>query len=198
MNKNLKLIIVGVGGQGILTVSEVLGTAAILEGVKAVMSEVHGMAQRGGVVTTELKIGDFRSPLVEKGAADIILGFEPLESYRILEKASKTTKIVTNIEPLVPPSVSLGQGTYPPVELIIETMKKAGLKVTTVKALELAKQAGSTMAGNIVMLGAMASLKGFIFSKESILEALKKKINPKMRDINVKAFELGYSAGKAS
>jgi len=113
MNKNLKLIIVGVGGQGILTVSEVLGTAAILEGVKAVM-------------------------------------------------------------------------------------RKAGLKVTTVKALELAKQAGSTMAGNIVMLGAMASLKGFIFSKESILEALKKKINPKMRDINVKAFELGYSAGKAS
>ncbi len=198
MNKNLKLIIVGVGGQGILTVSEVLGTAAILEGVKAVMSEVHGMAQRGGVDTTELKIGDFKSPLVEKGAADIILGFEPLESYRILEKASKTTKIVTNIEPLVPPSVSLGQGTYPPVELIIETMKKAGLKVTTVKALELAKQAGSTMAGNIVMLGAMASLKGFIFSKESILEALKKKINPKMRDINVKAFELGYSAGKAS
>jgi len=198
MSKNLKLIIVGVGGQGILTVSEVLGTAAILEGVRAVMSEVHGMAQRGGVVTTEMKIGNYSSPLVEKGAADIILGFEPLESYRILEKASKSTKIVTNIEPLIPPSVSLGQGTYPPVELIIETMKKAGLKVVTVKALELAKKAGSTMAGNIVMLGAMASLKDFIFSKESILEALKKKINPKMRDLNLKAFELGYSAGKAS
>jgi indolepyruvate ferredoxin oxidoreductase, beta subunit len=198
MNKHLQLIVVGVGGQGILTVSELLGTAAILEGVNAVMSEVHGMAQRGGVVTTEMKIGDFRSPLIEKGAADIILGFEPLESYRILEKASKKTRIVTNIEPLIPPSVSLGQGTYPPVDQIIDTMKKAGLNVVPVRALELARQAGSTVAGNIVMLAAMASLEGFVFAKESLLEALTKKIAPRLLELNLKAFELGYAAGKAS
>jgi indolepyruvate ferredoxin oxidoreductase, beta subunit len=193
----MELIIVGVGGQGILTVSDILGSAAITEGLSAVMSEVHGMAQRGGVVTSEIKIGDFRSPLVGRGEAHVILGFEPVETYRILEKASRNTRIVTNLEPLVPPSVSTGKGTYPSVECLVENMKNAGLKVVGVKALELAGTAGSTVAGNSVMLGALASLENFIVSKDSVVEALKRRIGSRLLDINLKAFELGYEAGLA-
>ncbi len=197
MTKSLQLVIVGVGGQGILTVSDILGTAAIEEGLNAVMSEVHGMAQRGGVVTTEMKIGDFSSPLVANGEADIILGFEPAEAYRILIKASKHTRVVTNIEPLIPPSVSIGQGKYPMVEELLQHMKDSGIAVVGVNAIELAKKAGNAMAGNVVMLGAMSALDNFILSRESMVTALKKRISPKMLDMNLKAFELGYEAAKA-
>lgn len=197
MNKSLQLVIVGVGGQGILTVSDILGTAAIEEGLNAVMSEVHGMAQRGGVVTTEMKIGDFSSPLVADGEADIILGFEPAEAYRILRKASRKTRVVTNIEPLIPPSVSIGQGKYPRVEDLLQHMKDSGIAVVGVNAIELAKKAGSVMAGNVVMLGAMSALDNFILSRESMEKALKKRISPKLLDVNLKAFELGYEAAKA-
>jgi indolepyruvate ferredoxin oxidoreductase, beta subunit len=197
MNRNMELVIVGVGGQGILTVSDILGSAAISEGLNAVMSEVHGMAQRGGVVTSEMKLGDFKSPLIGKGEAHVILGFEPVETYRILEKASRNTRIVTNLEPLVPPSVSTGKGTYPSVELLVEHMKNAGLKVIGVKALELAGKAGSPVAGNSVMLGALASLEGFILSRDSVVEALKKRIGSRLLEPNLKAFDLGYEAGMA-
>lgn len=196
MSKSIKLIIVGVGGQGILTVSEILGTAAIMEGLPSVMSEVHGMAQRGGVVTTEMKIGDFKSPLVEKGSADIILGFEPVETYRTLEKANTDTRIVTNIEPLVPPSVSAGQGQYPSVDELIKNMRDAGLKVITVNAQKLADEAGVSMAGNIVMLGAMSALDNFILSKSAMHKAMEKRIPQKWLSQNIKAFESGYELGK--
>ncbi|MDQ7822093.1 MAG: indolepyruvate oxidoreductase subunit beta [Candidatus Eremiobacteraeota bacterium] len=196
MSRNLQLVIVGVGGQGILTVSDILGTAAIEEGLKAVMSEVHGMAQRGGVVTTEMKIGDFESPLVAKGEADVILGFEPVETYRTLEKASPRTGIVTNTDPLVPPGVSLGQGAYPKVEKLIENMRNGGLKVIAVPALEIARSAGSTVAGNIVMLGAMVALENFVLAREAVEAALRKRIAPRWLDLNLKAFQMGYEAGK--
>jgi indolepyruvate ferredoxin oxidoreductase beta subunit len=197
MSKSLQLVIVGVGGQGILTVSDILGTAAIEEGLSAVMSEVHGMAQRGGVVTTEMKIGNFSSPLVADGEADIILGFEPSEAYRILTKASKKTRIVTNMEPLIPTSVSIGQAKYPDVQQLLQNMKDSGLSVVGVNAIELASKAGSAMAGNVVMLGAMSALDNFILSRESMEKALKKRISPKLLDVNLKAFDLGYqSAGK--
>jgi len=197
MSKSLQLVIVGVGGQGILTVSDILGTAAIEEGLSAVMSEVHGMAQRGGVVTTEMKIGDFSSPLVADGEADIILCFEPAEAYRILSKASKKTRVVTNMEPLIPTSVSIGQAKYPDVQQLLQNMKDSGLLVVGVNAIELASKAGSAMAGNVVMLGAMSALDNFILSRESMEKALKKRISPKLLDVNLKAFDLGYqSAGK--
>jgi indolepyruvate ferredoxin oxidoreductase beta subunit len=202
MSKGLKLIIVGVGGQGILTVSEILGIAAMDAGLPAVMSEVHGMAQRGGVVTTEVKIGAFHSPLIGDGEADIILGFEPAETYRLLNKASRKTRIVTNIEPLVPPSVSIGQGKYPPVPELIENMKKSGLVVIPIKAMEMAKEAGDMRVGNVIMLGATASVDNFILSRESLLKALSSKISkggktdPKLLALNEKAFEMGYAIGK--
>jgi len=196
MNKSLQLVIVGVGGQGILTVSDILGTAAIEEGLNAVMSEVHGMAQRGGVVTTEMKIGNFSSPLVADGEADIILGFEPAEAYRILTKASKKTRVVTNVEPLIPTSVSIGQAKYPDVQQLLQNMKDSGLSVVGVNAVELASKAGSAMAGNVVMLGAMSALDNFILSRESMEKALKKRISPKLLDVNLKAFELGYESAR--
>lgn len=200
MSKGLRLIIVGVGGQGILTVSEILGRAALDEGLPAVMSEVHGMAQRGGVVTTELKLGDYRSPLIGNGEADIILGFEPVETYRILEKASPDTRIVTNVEPLVPPSVSVGQAKYPDIPGLLEKMRRSGLAVVAINAIELAKEAGDVRTGNMVMLGAAASVDTFILSREAMLSALAKEFSrggPTVIKRNTRAFELGYAAGKS-
>lgn len=202
MSKALKLIIVGVGGQGILTFSEILGAAAMDEGLSVMMSEVHGMAQRGGVVTTEVKIGNFNSPLIGNGEADIIVGFEPVETYRILHKASQNTHIVTNVEPLVPPSVSIGQGKYPPVQEIIDNMRKSGLTVVPVRAVELAREAGDTRVGNIVMLGATASVNNFILKKDLLISVLVRKISKGGKNVlpivqsNIKAFELGYTFGR--
>lgn len=200
--RSLKLIIVGVGGQGILTVSEILGAAAMAEGLPAIMSEVHGMAQRGGVVTTEMKIGDYRSPSIATGEADIILGFEPVETYRILRKAHRGTRIVMSIDPIVPPSVSIGQGKYPDPREIVDAIKSGGLYVNPVKAQELARCAGNSRAANIVMLGALAGTPNFILGKDTLLEALSSRLAGSKRKaglaalagLNKKAFELGYSA----
>ncbi len=196
MNKNFQIIIVGVGGQGILTVSDILGTAAIEEGLKPIMSEVHGMAQRGGVVVTEMKIGNFFSPLVGDGSADAILSFEPLEAYRALEKAHKGTFVVTNSEPLVPPNVSIGKAVYPPLDKMFGNIKNMGLGFIAIPAIELAVKAGTSRAGNVVMLGALAAVPGFILSRESLEKAIKSRVAEKWLDVNINAFSLGYEEAK--
>ncbi len=191
--RNFQLIIVGVGGQGILTVSDILGTAAISENLKPIMSEVHGMAQRGGVVVTEMKLGNFASPLIGDGQADAVLSFEPLEAYRALRKAHQGSYIITNSEPLVPPNVSIGKALYPDINEMFENIKKAGLKFVSVPALELAQQAGSTKVGNVVMLGALCAVPDFVLSRESIEKAIKSRVSEKMAEVNLTAFNLGFS-----
>ncbi len=189
---NTSMIFAGVGGQGVLTASSIVGKAALLSGINVVMSEVHGMAQRGGIVVTEMKIGEAKSPLIGKGEADIIVGFEPVEAYRALPKAHKGSYVIVNTEPIIPITASLGDSSYPEVNELLENMK--GLNVIPIEATELARKAGDSITMNIVMLGALVKLPIFPIEKEKIKEAIKQSINPRYHELNFKAFEMGYEA----
>ncbi|MFO7792800.1 MAG: indolepyruvate ferredoxin oxidoreductase subunit beta [Candidatus Saliniplasma sp.] len=191
------LEIVGVGGQGILLSSQVLGKAALERDMDVYMSEVHGMAQRGGVVWTTVKIGDkVYSPLIGSGEADAVLSFEPIEAYRALEKASKDTWIVTNISPIVPFTVSVGDGEYPEVEEMFASLEEKTDRLLKIDAEKLAKEAGAAITQNIVMIGALTATDVLPVSKEEIIESIEKQVPEKFIEINKKAFELGYGEAK--
>ncbi len=192
----INIHIVGVGGQGILTASKILANAALAEGLNVIMSEVHGMAQRGGVVESSVRIGDVHSPIIGNGKADVILSFEPLEAYRALDKANGNTKIVTNIEPMVPFTVTIGEGQYPPVAMMLEGMKKVTPYVHSFDAFALAREAGTEKAANVVMLGALSALDILPISPEKMKEMVGFTVPAKFRDVNMKAFDLGYKAVK--
>jgi indolepyruvate ferredoxin oxidoreductase beta subunit len=191
MKYNIQLV--GVGGQGVLLASTVLGNAAVAEGMEAVMSEVHGMAQRGGSVQCSVRIGrEIYSPLIPKGGADLLLGFEPAETLRSVTSASKDSYIITNTAPVVPISVSIGQGTYPPLEEILEALRSVNDHVVAIDATAKAIEAGRAITANAVLIGAIAAVKGFPLSKQRVLDALLAAVPAKARDVNVRAFDLGY------
>ncbi|MFP3871902.1 MAG: indolepyruvate ferredoxin oxidoreductase subunit beta [Candidatus Natronoplasma sp.] len=196
--RRVNLEIVGVGGQGILTSSQVVGGAALDKGLDVYMSEVHGMAQRGGVVVTTVKIGEkVYSPLIGKGEADVVLGFEPIETYRAIEQASDKTWIVTNTEPIVPFTVSVGDEEYPDIEQeIIPSLGKASDKLITLNAGTLAKEAGAAITQNIVMIGALTATDVLPMSEEEMKASIEKNVPERFVDMNIKAFEKGYERTK--
>lgn len=183
---------VGVGGQGVLLASMVIGTAAMEQGLEVAMSEVHGMAQRGGSVASTLRMGErVLSPLIPKGGADLILGFEPIEAYRALEFASATTYIVTNTHPVIPVTVSMGMDEYPEVEAVIEDMKRLTPRIIPIDATSKAIDAGKAIAANSVLLGAISAVKGFPLKRESMERALMERVPDRFVELNRKAFQLG-------
>ena len=187
--------IVGVGGQGVLLASMVLGNAAMKEGYKIAMSEVHGMAQRGGSVLCTLRFGDdVISPLEAKGGADLIMGFEPVETCRNMSLGNKDTKILMNLDPVYPAMVAAGMDEYPEIEDLIKAAKKINDNVMTLEATSLAIKAGKAVAANAVMIGAVAGVKGFPLKKEILKETLAENVPQKFLDLNLKAFDLGYDA----
>ncbi len=190
--KSTNIIFAGVGGQGVLTASSIVGKAALLSGMNVVMSEVHGMAQRGGVVVTEMKIGDARSPLIGLGEADIVVGFEPVEAYRVLNKVHRGSYVIVNTEPIIPITASLGDSQYPEVDELLNNME--GLKVIPIEATELGRKAGDSITTNIVMLGALSKIPIFPIEKDVLIEAIKQSINPRYHELNFRAFEMGYEA----
>ena len=192
--KRVDLEIVGVGGQGILTSSQVLGAAALEKDLDVYMSEVHGMAQRGGVVVTTVKIGEeVYSPLIGKGDADVILGFEPIETYRAIEQASEKTWIVTNRQPIVPFTVSVGNEQYPSIDdEILPSLEKLTDRLVTLNAEDLAKEAGASITQNIVMLGALSATEALPLTKDEMMKAVEKQVPDKFVDMNLKAFEKGF------
>ena len=190
--KSVNIIFAGVGGQGVLTASSIVGKAALLSDMNVVMSEVHGMAQRGGVVVTEMKIGKAKSPLIGVGEADIIVGFEPVEAYRVLHKAHKNAYVIVNTEPIVPITASLGDSEYPKVKDLLSNMQ--GLNVLPLEATEIARKAGGSIATNIVMLGALSKIPIFPIKREIIEEAIRQTISPRFHEMNLKAFHMGYKA----
>lgn len=194
----VNLEIVGVGGQGILTSAQVLGSAALEKGLDVYMSEVHGMAQRGGVVVTTVKLGEeVHSPLIGKGDADVVLGFEPVETYRAIEQASDKTWVVTNTEPIVPFTVSVGDEEYPSIdEDILPELEKETDKLIALNAERLAKEAGAAITQNIVLLGSLIATDVLPLSKEEMEQAIEENVPEKFVDINLKAFEKGYKSTK--
>lgn len=182
-------MIVGVGGQGTLLASRILGNTVINEGFDVKVSEVHGMSQRGGSVVTYVKYGEkVYSPIIDRGEADIILAFEMLEAYRALPYLKKGGKIIVNNQEIDPMPVITGAASYP--ENILEKIKNEA-DVTAVNALELAEKAGNFKAVNVVLIGVMA--KNTDISYDKWTKTIRETVPPKFVDVNLKAFELGYN-----
>ena len=185
-----KIMIVGVGGQGTLLASRILGNTVINEGYDVKVSEVHGMSQRGGSVVTYVKYGEkVYSPIIDKGEADIILAFELLEAYRALPFLKKGGKIIVNAQQIDPMPVITGAAKYP--ENIAGKLEGCADAVI-VDALSLARQAGNTKAVNVVLIGVMA--KNSEIPYEKWVETIKTTVPAKFLDVNLKAFEIGYNS----
>ena len=189
-----RLIIVAVGGQGNLLASKVLGEAALISGVPVRMSEIHGMAQRGGVVESAMVFGDAKSPIISNGEADVLLGFEPSETLRAMNKCSKNTRVITNLSPLPPFTVAIGNGVYPEIEDIKNLIKERTKDLIAFDALQLARQAGSSMTMNIVLVGALIKSGVLPISRENVEQAIKSKTKKAFTEMNLKAFDLGFAA----
>lgn len=184
------IMIVGVGGQGTLLASRLLGNVLLAKGYDVKISEVHGMSQRGGSVVTYVKYGEnVASPIIEKGEADIILCFEQLEAARWLPYLKTNGKMIINTQCIDPMPVVMGAMKYP--ENIIDTLRATGAEVLAVDALALAMEAGTPKAVNVALIGVMA--KQTDIPKEDYLETVKATVPEKFLELNLKAFELGYN-----
>jgi len=187
--------IVGVGGQGVLLASMVLGNAAMKAGYKVAMSEVHGMAQRGGSVLCTLRFGDdVISPLEAMGGAELLMGFEPVETCRNLTLCSKDTRILMNLDPVFPSMVAAGFEEYPDVEGLVESVRNVSDNLMTIEATRIAIEAGKAVAANSVMIGAVAATKGFPLERNLLKEILLSTVPEKFKELNGKAFDMGYDA----
>ena len=182
------ILIVGVGGQGIVLASEVLAAVCLAAGHDVKQSEVHGMAQRGGSVTSHVRFGkEVFSPTIEKGEADIMLSFELMESMRWLEFLSTDGTAIVNKQRIDPMTVASGKAKYP--ERIAEVLKVRSKHLDLVDAAALAKKAGNLKTTNVILLGVLS--KHLEFDKELWVEAISNRVPPKTKEINLKAFELG-------
>ena len=182
------IMIVGVGGQGSLLASKLLGHLLLTQGYDVKVSEVHGMSQRGGSVVTYVRFGDrVYSPVIDKGEADYIVSFEELEAARYLPFLKKGGRIVTNTQQIDPMPVITGAAQYP--EDLIGKLEQKGALVDAMDCLTLAEQAGSVKAVNIVLMGRLS--KYFDISADAWREAIAACVPEKFRDLNLKAFELG-------
>ena len=189
MNNNTKnIMIVGVGGQGSLLASKLLGRLLLTKGYDVKVSEVHGMSQRGGSVVTYVRFGDeVFSPVIDEGEADYIVSFELLEAARWTKFLKKDGKIITNTQQINPMPVVTGAAEYP--ENLVEKMKEEGFFVDALNALELAENAGSSKAVNLVLMGRLS--KYFDFTEEEWMKAIEVSVPLKFLEMNKKAFALG-------
>ncbi len=178
----------GVGGQGILLASEVTAYALLSAGYDAKKSEVHGMAQRGGSVTAQLRYGDkVYSPLIEPGRADILISFEMMEAARYLPYLHSESKVIVNTQQIKPPSVAMGQIPYPAD--VLDVISDKGVQVVTVDAFDIAREAGEVKAANVVMVGAMSA---FLPMDAAVYEnIINTRIPERFREVNLKAFAAG-------
>lgn len=189
MTKNI--MIVGVGGQGSLLASKMLGKLLLSQGYDVKVSEVHGMSQRGGSVVTYVRYGEkVYSPIIDKGEADYIISFEKLEAARYVSYLKKGGKIIVSTQEIDPMPVITGAAQYP--ENLIEKMQAAGADVDAIDALSLAMEAGSSKAVNLVLMGRLS--KYFDVSEEAWMEALEACVPPKFLELNKKAFVMGRDA----
>lgn len=187
--KTINVMIVGVGGQGSLLASKLLGAVLVGQGYDVKVSEVHGMSQRGGSVVTYVRFGDkVYSPIITEGEADYILSFEKAEAARWASYLKPNGKIIVNTQEIDPMPVIIGSATYP--SDILEKLVNAGADIEAVDALSIALQAGSAKAVNVALLGKLA--KHFDIPYEKWIDAIKNKVAPKFIELNEKAFALGY------
>jgi indolepyruvate ferredoxin oxidoreductase beta subunit len=187
------IIIAGIGGQGVLLLAEILGEAAVKEGHNVRVSEIHGMAQRGGAVISDVRIGErAMSPTVLEGTADVIVGLEPEEALRSIKFANDKTLILIN-KAVVKPSGALQNESYPPLESILEKMRLFTRNIITIDATDIAKSLGNANVLNVVMLGALAATGKLPLKDEVIKNVIRDSVSEKFVEINLKAFDAGYN-----
>ena len=198
MQKRMRIFFTGVGGQGTLTATTLLARTALEAGLDVVAGEVHGMAQRGGVVESVMLLGGWRSPKLDYGEADVLLGFEPLETLRALPYLQPGGAIFSSSDPLPPFSVALGKAEYPDMQHIMEKARQVAGQCHFVPCRELGLQAGSVQSGNTVLLSVVCASGVLPFGVDALEAAIKKFLPPKLQESNLKALELGkaYCASK--
>lgn len=190
MRKEANILFVGVGGQGTISASNLLSAALIELGYDVKMSEVHGMAQRGGSVSTQVRYGEkVHSPLIEKGTSDYIISFEKSESGRWLEFLKENGTVISSDHEIRPYSVNMGKEVYP--EGIIEEMQEKGYHVKSVDAQNKAIELGNAKVANMVLLGILAKDLGL--EKDLLNRLIKQYFKPALQEVNLKAMKLGYS-----
>lgn len=194
--KPTRLILVAVGGQGNLLSSRVIGEAALLANVPVRMSEIHGMAQRGGVVESSIVFGDAKSTIISDGEADVLVGFEPSETLRALNKCNSSTVVISNLAPMSPFTVTIGSGVYPDLNNLQSLIKAKTAKLIAFNAEVLAREAGSVLAVNMVLLGALIQTDKIPLSAGTIKDVIRTKTKKAFVESNLKAFELGFSKAK--
>ncbi|MBE9592995.1 MAG: indolepyruvate oxidoreductase subunit beta [Proteobacteria bacterium] len=191
-----RIVFVGVGGQGNLLASRLLGEACLSADIPAVVSEIHGMAQRGGIVESAVVMGDATSPIVSKGEADILIGFEPSETLRALNKCNKDTVVITNIHPLPPFTVAIGQGVYPDIDKSLDLIRDNVRSLIALDGDELAEKAGNPLSLNMVMLGALVGSKVIPLDEDILKETISKTTKQTFLESNLKAFDFGVAASR--
>jgi indolepyruvate ferredoxin oxidoreductase beta subunit len=195
MKKKISIVLTGVGGQGVITAADLLGKAAMKAKVGVFVSEIHGMAQRGGAVVCTVRMGDVSSPLLPRGTADVLLSTEPVEALRNICYVHKKTKIITDINPIIPFTVAVSGDHYPKVEEIFKELSAHG-ELYTINALNIARDAGAIITKNTVLLGSLAASGVLPFKPQVLLETILEDIDEKYKDVNKKAFEGGMKAIK--
>jgi indolepyruvate ferredoxin oxidoreductase beta subunit len=197
MTKEFNMLISGVGGQGVILMSELLGEAAVRDKLRVRGSEILGMAVRGGSVTSAIRLGeDVYGPLIPMGKCSALVGMEPSEALRNITCLSSSSLVLLNTAATVPFTVPLGQTSYPSLETILEKLKKATEKLVQLDAARLAKEAGSHLATNVVMLGALFGTERLPIKLATIRKVIEERFPAKAAPVNIKAFELGYEACK--
>jgi indolepyruvate ferredoxin oxidoreductase beta subunit len=186
-----RLVFIGVGGQGNLLVSRLLGEAALSMGIPTVVSEIHGMAQRGGIVESAVLLGDVTSPIVSSAEADVLIGFEPLETLRALNKCNQNTVVITNTHPLPPFTVAIGQGAYPPVDESLKLIRNKVKRVIAFDGNAIAESVGNPLSLNMVMLGALIGSGTIPIGATEMKKVLETSTKKAFLDSNLKAFDMG-------
>lgn len=191
-----RIFFVGVGGQGNILATKLVGEAAVMAGMQISISETHGMAQRGGVVESTAVIGG-QSPIISDHEADVIVAFEPLEALRALKKANRDTVVITSVSAIQPFTVSIGKGEYPALETILGLLRAKVKTVVAFDALAQAMAAGNPLGVNMVMLGALVAAGDITLPEESLRNAIRSKTKKAFAADNIRCFEAGMHAARS-
>ncbi len=193
MNR-VRIYLTGVGGQGTLTATTLLARTALDQGIEVVSGEIHGMAQRGGVVESTVLLGGFASPRIGYGEADILLGFEPMETLRALPYLKKGGFVFSNLDMMQPVSVSAGIDKYPPLDEIKTAINAVAAKSWFVACRECGLSAGSVQSGNTALLAAVCASGLLPFGVDALRQGIRKFLPPKLVEVNLAALEQGIAA----
>ncbi len=190
----VNVAITGVGGQGVLTLAEILAKAALADSYNVRVGEIHGMAQRGGHVVCTVRIGEgAKGPIIDSGTAHLVVGFEPVETIREAHMIGKDGYILVNSHIQYPVAVSMGKADYPSKDTIQKAFREFSERILEFNAMELATQAGSTRSMNMVMFGAIIGTGIVPINKDTAIDVVRKAFPAKFSEVNIEAFNLGYN-----